>query len=100
MILGNLSSALVPLATEQEPDAIVQTNSSVVADASAMAMGLTYQTTAHSTGIMFGNAVNTQNQQNILGQAALTQGVAAISRLDLISDAVAIAKVLESGANP
>jgi hypothetical protein len=43
---------------------------------------------------MFENAVNTQNQQNILGQAATTQGVIQIYSLDTVADAVSIAKIL------
>jgi hypothetical protein len=53
-----------------------------------------YQSAAHSTGIMFENAINTQNQQNIVTQAATTQGVTQIYSLDTIADAVSIAKIL------
>ncbi|UZT99353.1 RebB family R body protein [Chryseobacterium fluminis] len=79
---------------EQITDAVTQSNVKVVAESPAMALSNVYQSAAHSTGIMFENAVNTQNQQNILGQAATTQGVIQIYSLDTISDAVSIAKVL------
>ncbi|WP_251040490.1 MULTISPECIES: RebB family R body protein [Chryseobacterium] len=79
---------------EQITDAVTQTNVKVVAESPAMALSNVYQTAAHSTGIMFENAVNTQNQQNILGQAATTQGVIQIYSLDTVADAVSIAKIL------
>jgi len=85
---------------EQITDSVTQANVKVVGEAPAMALGNVYQTAAHSTGLMFQNAVNAQNQQNILAQAATTQGVMQIYSLDTISDAIAIAKILNnSGAN-
>jgi len=74
-------------------DAVTQSNVKVVAEAPAMAMGTLYQSLAHSTGIMFENAVNNQNQQNILAQAATTQGVMQIYSVDTIADATAVAKM-------
>ncbi|MCJ7932676.1 MAG: RebB family R body protein [Chryseobacterium sp.] len=79
---------------EQITDAVTQSNVKVVAESPAMALSNVYQTAAHSTGIMFENAVNTQNQQNILGQAATTQGVIQIYSMDTVADAVSIAKIL------
>ncbi|MDN3692076.1 RebB family R body protein [Chryseobacterium tructae] len=79
---------------EQITDAVTQSNVKVVAESPAMALSNVYQTAAHSTGIMFENAVNSQNQQNILTQAATTQGISQIYSLDTIADAVSIAKVL------
>ncbi|UHO39483.1 RebB family R body protein [Chryseobacterium capnotolerans] len=79
---------------EQITDAVTQSNVKVVAESPAVALSNVYQTAAHSTGIMFENAVTAQNQQNILGQAATTQGVIQIYSLDTIADAVSIAKVL------
>ncbi|ASK30001.1 MULTISPECIES: RebB family R body protein [Chryseobacterium] len=78
----------------QITDAVTQSNVKVVGEAPAMALGNVYQTAAHSTGIMFENAVNTQNQQNILGQAATTQGVMQIYSLDTVADAISIARML------
>lgn len=74
--------------SEQITDAVTQANVKVVAEAPAMAMGNIYQTASHSTGLMFQNAVNEQNQQNILAQAATTQGVMQIYSIDTVSDAV------------
>lgn len=82
--------------SEQVTDAVTQSNVKVVGESPAMAMGNTYQTAAHSTGLMFENAVNSQNQQNILGQTATTQGVMQIYSMDTIADAIAITQLLES----
>ncbi|AZA90305.1 RebB family R body protein [Chryseobacterium tructae] len=79
---------------EQITDAVTQSNVKVVAESPAMALSNVYQSAAHSTGIMFENAVNSQNQQNILTQAATTQGISQIYSLDTIADAVSIARVL------
>lgn len=59
----------------QITDAVTQANVKVVGEAPAMAMGSLYQSAAHSLGLMFENAVNAQNNQNIVAQAATTQGV-------------------------
>lgn len=75
----------------QITDAVTQSNVKVVAESPAMAMGTLYQSMTHSTGIMFENAVTTQNQQNIMAQAATTQGVMQIYSLDTVSDAAAVA---------
>ncbi len=79
---------------EQITDAVTQSNVKVVEEPPVMAMGSVYQSAAHTTGIMFENAVANQNQQNILGQAATTKGVMQIYSLDTVADAVAIAKLL------
>ena len=81
---------------QQIMDAITQTNVKVVADAPAMALGSIYQTAAHSTALMFQNAVNAQNQQNILSQAATTQGITLIYSIDTAADGVAVAHILKS----
>ncbi|CAA7195235.1 antirepresssor protein RebB [Chryseobacterium nematophagum] len=80
----------------QITDAVTQSNVKVVGEAPAMALGNVYQSAAHSTGLMFENAVNAQNQQNILGQAATTQGVMQIYSIDTVADAISIAKMLSA----
>lgn len=82
----------------QITDAVKQSNVKVVEEAPAVALGSVYQTAAHSTGIMFENAIANQNQQNILGQAATTKGVMQIYSLDSVADAVSIAKLLNPEA--
>jgi hypothetical protein len=80
----------------QITDAVTQTNVKVLGDAPAMAMGSIYQSLAHSTGILFENAVAAQQQQMVLAQAATTQGVMQIYSLDTAAAAAAVAKVGQS----
>jgi hypothetical protein len=80
-------------------DAVTQSNVKVLAEAPAIALGNVFQSAAHSTGLMFANAVNAQNQQNILSQTATTQGVMQIYSFDTIADAIAIARMLQASAN-
>jgi hypothetical protein len=70
---------------DQITDAVTHTNIKVIAEAPAMAMGSIYQALAHSTGILFENAVSTQQQQNILMQAATNQGVIQIYSIDTLA---------------
>lgn len=65
--------------------------------AGSIALGSVYQSLAHSTGILFENAVNNQNQQNALTQAAANQGVMQIYSLDTMVDAVSIARMFGMG---
>jgi uncharacterized protein (DUF2147 family) len=82
---------------QQITDAVTQTNVKVTADSPAMAMGNIYQSMAHSTAILFENAVNAQNQQNILGQAATTQGVMQIYSLGTAAGTTTWVKILNEG---
>ncbi len=87
-----------PLAVNaQITDAVTQTNVKVLAESPAMAMGSIYQTMAHSTGILFENAVSAQQQQNTLTQAATNQGVMQIYSMDTMADAAATEKVSQAG---
>ena len=81
----------------QITDAVTQSNVKVVGEAPAMAMGAVYQTMAHSTGILFENAVSAQQQQNTLAQAANNQGVMQIDSLDTTAGAVATEAVAQGG---
>lgn len=80
----------------QITDAVTQANVKVLADGPAMAMGTIYQSLAQATGLMFQNAVTTQNSQNILQQAATTQGVIQLYSVDTLSDADAATGLSES----
>lgn len=80
----------------QITDAVTQANVKVLADAPAMAMGTIYQTLAHATGLQFMNAVNAQQQSNILQQAATTQGVIQLYSVGTMSDATAASGLAES----
>ncbi|WP_027211927.1 RebB family R body protein [Burkholderia sp. WSM2232] len=83
----------------QITDAVTQSNVKVVAEAPAMAMGSLYQTMAHSTGILFQNAVSSQQQQNTLSQAAANQGVMQVYTLDTTAAAGATEKVAQTGVS-
>ena len=80
---------------EQITDSVTQSNVKVVAEAPAIAMGVVYQALAHSTGMMFENSVNSQQQQNMLQQAATTQGVIQMYSVDTLSDAAAATSIIE-----
>ncbi|OFM70990.1 R body protein RebB-like protein [Pseudomonas sp. HMSC063H08] len=81
----------------QITDAVTQSNVKVVGEAPAMALGTIYQTMAHSTGILFENAVSAQQQQNALALAASNMGVMQIYSLDTAADAGATEKVGQLG---
>ena len=81
----------------QITDAVTQVNVKVLAESPAMAMGSLYQTMAHSTGILFQNAVSAQQQQNTLTQAATNQGVMQIYSMGTMADAAATEKVSQAG---
>ena len=66
---------------DQITDALTQSNVKVIGEAPAFAMGTIYQSIAHSTRILFENAVAAQQRQNILQQAAANQGVMQIYSL-------------------
>lgn len=80
---------------KQITDAVTQTNTQVVSSAPAVAMANVYQAAAHSTGIMFANAVSAQNQQNILSQAVTTQGIIQLYSLNKTRHRRSISKLLK-----
>jgi len=84
---------------DQITDAVTQTSVKVLAEAPAMAMGSIYQTMAHSTGILFENAVSAQQQQNTLSQAATNQGVMQIYSVDTTASAAGSEKILQDPAS-
>ncbi|MBL4614623.1 MAG: RebB family R body protein [Magnetovibrio sp.] len=77
-------------------DAVTQTNVKVLGDAPAMAMGAIYQSLSHSTGILFENAVSSQQQLGIASQAATNQGVIQIYAIAPMAAAVATSKIANS----
>jgi hypothetical protein len=79
-------------------DAVAATNVKVVAEAPAMAMGTLYQSLAHSTGILFENAVSGARHSDMIGLAATNQGIMQIYSLDTIADAISIAQILKANA--
>ncbi|KKB64437.1 R body protein RebB-like protein [Robbsia andropogonis] len=81
----------------QITDAVTQSNVKVVGEAPAMALGSVYETMAHSSGILFQNAVSAQQQQNTLAQAADNQGVMQIYSENTMAGAAATEKVSQGG---
>jgi hypothetical protein len=66
----------------QVTDSVTQANTKVLGDAPAMAMGNIFQALAQSSGILFENSVNAQQQLNIAAQAATTLGVSTLLSSD------------------
>lgn len=89
--------AILTAVNDQITDAVTQANVKVLAESPAMAMGAIYQTMAHSTGILFENAVSAQQQQNTLTQASTNQGVMQIYSMGTMADAAATEKVGQGG---
>ncbi|WP_449399304.1 RebB family R body protein [Chryseobacterium wanjuense] len=58
---------------------------------------LLYQNAAHSAGLMYQNSVSNQNNLNILGQAATTQGIMQIYSINTFADTTYIDKILNFG---
>jgi hypothetical protein len=80
----------------QITDAVTQANVKVLGDAPAMAMGSIFQSLAHSTGILYENAVGSQQQLAIAAQAATNQGVIQIYSIATMAGAVATNKIANS----
>ncbi|QNH16044.1 RebB protein [Xanthomonas sp. GW] len=83
----------------QITDAVTQSNVKVIGEAPAFAMGSIYQSLAHSSGILYENAVASQQQQNTLAQAANNQGVMQIYSLDTTAAAGASEKIGQTGVS-
>ncbi|MCS3745504.1 hypothetical protein FHY18_001034 [Xanthomonas arboricola] len=89
--------AIPTTVNDQITDAVTQSNVKVVGEAPAIALGSVYQTMAHSSGILFQNAVAAQQQQNTLAQAATDQGVMQIYSVDTTACAGASEHVAQTG---
>jgi hypothetical protein len=81
----------------QITDAVTQANVNVLAQAPAVALGSLFQSMAHSSGVLFQNAVSAQQQQNTLSQAASNMGVMQIYSVDTMADAASTEKVSQAG---
>ncbi|MFC4347535.1 RebB family R body protein [Kordiimonas lipolytica] len=80
----------------QITDAVTQANVKVLGDAPAMAMGSIFQSLAHSTGILYENAVGSQQQLAVAAQASTNQGVIQIYSIDTMAGAVGTSKIANS----
>ena len=85
--------ALPTPVNSQITDAVTQANVKVMADAPALALSNLYQMVSQSLGLSAQNAVMSQQQSNIIHQAATTQGVNLIYAVDTEAVADATEKV-------
>ena len=77
-------------------DSVTQANVKVLGDAPAMAMGAIFQSLSHSSGILFENAVSSQQQLGIAAQASTNQGVIQIYSVPPMAAAVGTSKIAQS----
>ena len=84
---------------DQVTDAVTQSNVKVIGEAPAFAMGSMYQALAHSTGVLFENAISAQQQQNALSLAGANMGVMQIYSVDTTAAAGASEKVAQTGTS-
>ena len=77
----------------QVTDAVSQTNTKVLGDAPAMAMGNLYQATAQALSNAAHNATTGQQQATMTAQAVMTTGVTTLYSIDTASAGEATAKV-------
>lgn len=80
----------------QITDAVTQQSVQVLASAPAMAMGMVYQSAAHSISILYQNTVAAQRQASICAQAATNQGVLQMYSAGSMGGAASTAKVARS----
>ena len=74
---------------DQITDSVTQANTKVLGDAPAIAMGNLYQATAQALANAAQNAVNAQQQANMIAQAATSQGVIMIYSSDHVAPVAA-----------
>lgn len=82
---------------DQITDSVTQANVLVAGSAGTVALGNLYQATAHAMANAAHNAVAVQQQNAIVGQAAMTLGIATLYSLAPALDAVDIS-ALKPGA--
>ena len=82
----------------QITDAVTQQSVQVLASAPAMAMGMVYQSAAHSISILYQNTVAAQRQASICAQAATNQGVLQMYSAGSMAGAASTAKVARSNS--
>jgi hypothetical protein len=80
------------IVNSQITDAVTQSTRAAQPDAPGLAVGSIYQSLAHSTGMLFENAVAQQQQAGISAQAATNQGVIQIYSIDTAAGAASAGK--------
>jgi predicted ribosomally synthesized peptide with nif11-like leader len=92
--LGDIAGGVLPTPVNgQITDSITQTNTAVLGDAPAIAMGNLYQATAQALANAAHNATTAQQQSYVTMQAATTMGVATLYSIDTAGTEVATAKI-------
>jgi len=81
-------------------DALAQQGVAVLANAPTVAMGLIYQSSAHSISILYQNAVQAQRSAAICAQAATNQGVIQLYSAGTMAGAAAASKLARRGTAP
>jgi len=74
-------------------DALTQQSVAALANAPTVAMGLIYQSSAHSISILYQNAVQAQRNAAICAQAATNQGVIQVYGFGSMAAALAAEKL-------
>jgi hypothetical protein len=85
---------------DQITDSITQSNTKVLGDAPAIALGNLYQATAQALANTAHNATNSQQQSYVTAQASTTMGVATLYSVDTASTGVATKKILATPLVP
>ncbi len=83
-----------PIVNSQITDSVTQANVKVLGDAPAIAMGNLYQATSLALANAAHNATFTQQNANIILQAATTQGVALLYGVDTATTVEGVAQIL------
>jgi hypothetical protein len=81
---------------DQITDSITQSNTTVLGDAPAIAMGNLYQATAQALANAAHNATNAQQQSYVTSQAATTMGVATLYSIETAAVGIATEDILKS----
>ena len=82
----------------QVTDAVTQANVKVLAESPAMSLSNLYQTISQSLSLSAQNSVTSQQQSNIVHQAATTQGVSLLYAVDTASVGEATGEIFRSTA--
>lgn len=77
-------------------DSVTQVNTEVLGDAPAVAMGNLMQAISQALSNAAHNATVTQQQTNIIAQAATTMGVTILYSIDTASDAMGTSAILKA----
>ena len=81
---------------DQITDSVTQSNTTVLGDAPAIAMGNLYQATAQALANAAHNATNAQQQSYVTAQAATTAGVTTLFSIDTATMGLATEDILKS----